>query len=140
MNAVRIEIVFPGPAPAIAVPCVIQKVFGSALTIISPNTPTLRAHIAEIILANPDVRLVVSPCFVAQPHTSQDPHEMVRQAFEGAEPVPLSFNIKEAAKRLGISYSHIRNLIHLGCLKKVRGRISSAELERFLNNRRAKDN
>lgn len=132
MNGVRIDLIFGGNPPTLSLPCFVQRVDPSNLILIGKDTPLLRAKLIEVVLAYPEVQMAVSPCFFAKADDFQSPHAMVRAAFEGTAPMPLSFNIIGAAKRLGISYTHIRRLIRLGRIKKVKGRVTATEIARYL--------
>jgi excisionase family DNA binding protein len=138
MNGVRVDIFFPKEVTSTSFPCILQRSSGSTLTLIGQDTPILRAKLVEFLLANPTIDFVVTPCFVGRLTGCDNPHEVIRQAFGGVSPSPLSYNVKDAAKRLGISYSYIRELIDHGAIKKVKGRVSLAEIERYLEERRIK--
>ena len=138
MNGVRIDLMFSGNAPTVSFPCLVRRIDASILILIGNDTPLLRARLIEVLLANPEVQMAVSPCFFATVAQFRNPHEMVREAMEGAAPTPLSFSITGAAKRLGISYTQIRRLIRLGRIKKVNGRVTSAEIARYLQEPRRK--
>jgi hypothetical protein len=132
MNALRIELHFPSDAPNLTFPGALQEQAGPTMRLIAKDTPALRARLTELLLVHPDVYLVVSPCCLGQTAECPDPRELVRRVLEDAAPEPLSYNVTEAAKRLGISYSYARKLVRLGRLKKANGRISSAEMHRYL--------
>lgn len=136
MNGVRVDLIFSGKPPTLSLPCCVQRKEPSTLILIGRDTPLLRAKIVEVLLANPETQMAVSPCYFAGSADFPSPHAMVQTAFGATAPTPLSFNVKQAAARLGISYSHIRELIHLGQIKKVHGRIPESELKRYLIVRR----
>jgi len=138
MSGVRVDLIFPGAAPEVDLPCAMQTSAGVWMTLIGKDTPLLRAKLIELILANPGVDLAVSNCFLGQMPDFKNPHDLVRTAFGEVTPAPLSFNVKDASKRLGISYSHMRELIRLGDIKKVHGRVASAEIDRYLKDGRSK--
>lgn len=132
MNAVRVELLFQCQAPAVTFQDVRQISRGSTITLIGKDTPLFRAQLTELLLQHTDVDIIVSPCFCGRTKAYQNPHELVLTAFGIAVPGPLSFNVKDASKRLGVSYSHLRELIRLGRIRKVHGRIASGEIIRYL--------
>lgn len=135
MNALRVELHCQDKPQATEFPCSLQRSEGCLLVLIGKDTPLFRAKLIEFVLSNPKTVVVASACFVGTVQEFANPHKLIHQTFAETAPTPLSFNVKDASKRLGISYSHIRELIHLGQIKKLRGRISSAELNRYLNER-----
>jgi excisionase family DNA binding protein len=56
--------------------------------------------------------------------------------FNQVSEQPLGYNMKQAARRLGISYSYIKRLVIEGRIERINGRISSKELERYTNKQR----
>jgi hypothetical protein len=129
MNAIRIELVFPENAPKVEIPGLLRSE-GQTLTILGQDTPLLRATLTELCLAHPTAQMAAIPCFLGRAADFGGAHALVRCAF--GQDSPASFNVKEAARRLGVSYSHLRKLVHLGLVKKVNGRVAAAELERYL--------
>lgn len=105
---------------------------GYYLSVVGQNTPLLRAQLVELITANPGT--VISVCRSWRDDRAQRPvRALVDFAFSESDGQPLSYNMKEAARRLGISYSHMKQLVEVGRIRRINGRISGRELERYLN-------
>lgn len=137
MNGIRVELIFNGEVPQLSFACISQRTEASVMIVIAEDTPGLRAKLVEVLLAHPETKVAAIRCSLALPEEFRTPHELVGVLLDGIAEGPLSYNIKSAARRLGISYSYMRELIHLGRIKKVAGRISEAEIRRFLTARRA---
>lgn len=132
LNGLRIELHFSGEPPTVCFKGASQQTNGTTITLLGNDTPLLRAQVVELLLAHPHTQLGASPCFVGKPEGFTSAHDLVRQACDAVSPEPLSYNLKDAAKRLGVSYSYLRRLVYLGSIKKVRGRITATELQRYI--------
>ncbi len=142
---VRIQLVVPGSEPKelsqfLSIPGFAHEVrqlpAAAVLSLIAEDSNLVRAKLVEFIASTPGtaISVVRSVVYGGQSKTVQ---ALVETAF-GAIEEPISYNMKEAARRLGISYSHIKDLVYLGRLQRENGRISTKELERFLGLRLSK--
>jgi len=124
-----------GNVPNLALPGVMETSTPSMWTLIGEDTPLLRAKLTEFLMANPDCEFSVSQCILGWRKDLQSAQELVCHAFSKVQPPPLSYNVKNAAKRFGVSYSYMRKLIRIGEIKKVRGRVAACELERYFKHK-----
>jgi excisionase family DNA binding protein len=107
---------------------------GYYLSVVSEATPLLQAEITEFFTANPGCALSV--VCMESASTKVRISQFVANMFNQVSEQPLGYNMKQAARRLGISYSYIKRLVIEGRIERINGRISSKELERYTNKQR----
>jgi hypothetical protein len=107
---------------------------GHYLSVVSEATPLLQAQLTEFVMSNPGCALSV--VCMESATTKVRISQFVANMFNGVSEQPLGYNMKQAARRLGISYSYIKRLVGEGRIERLNGRISAKELERYSNKQR----
>jgi hypothetical protein len=108
---------------------------GSIIALTSPDSPFLRQTLIEFLAARPGSAITVVPCNIND-NPYKTAHAVVAAAFREGVDYALSYNMKEAAKRLGVSYSYMKRLVRLGRIRRENGRVAAKELERYIGRKR----
>jgi hypothetical protein len=107
---------------------------GYYLSVVSETTPLLQAQLTEFITSNPGCALSV--ICMESATTQVRISQFVANMFNKVSGQPLGYNMKQASRRLGISYSYIKRLVLEGRIERINGRISAKELDKYSNKQR----